>query len=149
VEILARLVGDRVKCGMPNESGATTCFGDIARVAEWHGIRLLCIPDGWKRKTGEARDHWTLTNHSVSLRDVTASKVSRRKLAPDQASARSRPRNRRPIGRVEGDANLAAYGIDSVSAVFEWIPAAGILSDCPRCGHVNTLMASELGLAQG
>jgi hypothetical protein len=146
-EILARRVGEKVLCGMPNKHGIPTCGGELARVQGWQGKPLLLvIPDGWKQK---ARGHWALTSHSVSLRGVAASKVSRGKLAPDQAVARARPRNRRPIDRAdERDAYLAGYGLGSVSAVFEAIsiPSAGILSDCPTCGHVNTLRAAPLRL---
>jgi hypothetical protein len=144
VEILARLVGNRVMCGMPNEHGDTICRGELARVEERLGKRLLVIPDGWKQK---ARGHFTLTNHSVRLRDVATSKVSRGDLASDQLIGRARPRNRRTHGSQEPDANLATYGLASVSGAFEYIPAAGILSDCPRCGHVNTLTASLLRVA--
>jgi hypothetical protein len=149
-EILARRVGEKVLCGMLNKHGIPTCGGELARVEEWHGIPLLCIPDGWKRKPFKVLDHWALTSHSVSLRDVAASKVSRGKLEPNQAVARARPRNRRPIDRPDRrDTYLVGYGLRSVSAVFESIsiPAAGILSDCPQCGHVNTLKAAPLGIA--
>jgi hypothetical protein len=142
VEILARLVGEKVLCGMPNEHGRTTCRGELARVEEWQGIRLLCIPDGWKRK---ARGHFTLSNHSVHLRKGVQLKVGKGDLAADQAAGQGRPRNHRPTDRPqERDAYLAGYGLTSVSAVFESIsiPATGIRSTCPRCGHINTLTAS-------
>lgn len=148
MEILARLVGNKVLCGMPNEHGRTTCRGELARVEEWRDKRLLCIPDGWKQK---ARGHFTSTNHSVALRQVATGKVRRGDLDADQLARQGRPRNRRPIDRPqERDAYLAGYGLTSVSAVIEieFFPAAGILADCPRCGHVNTVMASRLGVAQ-
>jgi hypothetical protein len=141
VELLARLdraTGLQVLCGMP------TCRGVLARVAVVDDRRLLCMLDGWKHK---ARGHWTLNNHSVHLQKVATTEVSRGDLAPDQLVGRGRPRNRRPIDRAEErDANRAAFGLSSDNYVIQPWPS-GILADCPRCGHVNTLTAAQLRVA--
>jgi len=150
VELFARLdpaTRLRVLCGGPigeDGHGRGFCRGELARV--WTmltteaplraGDRVLVMPDGWKeREPG----HWVLTNRSKARQAKANAAVAHGKLAPDLLAERAAPRNRR-----RGDF-AGPYGVSTDDQVLI-LDAAGILADCPRCGHGNRLTPEKLAL---
>ena len=112
------------------------------------GDRLLCVLDGWEKRTDEqGKRHWRLTSYSARRQAKATAAMRRGALDPALLPARRRPRTRLTDRQVHRGADLVdrehrALLVMRKTAVA--LGADGILMDCPRCGRTNLLTAEAL-----